>query len=187
MSKAKTRKAKSSLRRELYRKKVKLATKAGIPRKPITDEQMGNKVYHRLYYVRYADDYLISVKGPKWLARDVQNKTQNFLKSNLHFSLKGGDLIHGTHNSVRFLGFDIKIPKRNERSVVETRKILSFKKIRNRLLNRKKVMIERYENSLFKIYESEKRKTLKALADGAANRDEKLKRYTRSNNRKNEK
>jgi len=101
-------------------------------------------------------------------------KTQNFLKSDLHFLLKGGELIHGAHNSVRFLGFDIKIPKRNERSVVETRKILSFKKIRNRLLNRKKVMIERYENSLFKIYESEKRKMLKLILNGVNNKDEKL-------------
>lgn len=175
LSRAKTRKAKSSLRRELYRKKVKEAIKAGISRKPITDEQSGDKVYHRLYYVRYADDYLIAIKGPKWLAKDIMKKTQDFLKSNLHFSLKGGDLVHGAHNSVRFLGFDLKIPKRDERCVVETRKILSFKKIRNRLLNRKKVMVERFEKSLFKIYESEKRKMLKALANSAVNKDEKLK------------
>lgn len=175
LSNAKTRKGKNSLRRELYRKKVKMATKAGIPRKPITDEQAGDKVYHRVHYVRYADDYLIAVKGPKWLAIDILKKTQDFLKSNLHFSLKGGDLVHGAHNSVRFLGFDIKIPKREERGVVETRKILSFKKIRNRLVNRKKVMVERYESSLLKIYESEKRTALKAIADGAANKDDKLK------------
>ena len=175
LSRAKTRKAKSSLRRKLYRKKVKEANKAGIPRKPITDEQAKDKVYHRVHYVRYADDYLIAIKGPKWLAKDVMKKTQDFLKSNLHFSLKGGDLVHGAHNSVRFLGFDIKIPKRDERDVVETRKILSFKKIRNRLLNRKKVMVERYENSLLKIYESEKRKMLKALANSGTNKDEKLK------------
>ena len=129
--------------------------------------------------MRYADDYLIAIKGPKWLAKDIMKRTQDFLKSNLHFSLKGGDLVHGSHNSIRFLGFDIKIPKRDERDVVETRKILSFKKIRNRLLNRKKVMVERYENSLIKIYESEKRKTLKALADGAANKDERLKSIKR--------
>jgi hypothetical protein len=108
------------------------------------------------------------------VAQDVMKKTQNFLKSNLHFSLKGGDLFHGSYNSVRFLGFDIKIPKRNERDVVETRKILSFKKIRNRLLNRKKVMIERYEKSLFKIYESEKRKMLKAVTNETTNNEDKL-------------
>ena len=175
LSRAKTRKAKSSLRRELYRKKVKEAHKAGIPRKPITDEQAKDKVYHRVHYVRYADDYLIAIKGPKWLAKDVMKKTQDFLKSNLHFSLKSGDLVHGAHNSVRFLGFDIKIPKRDEKGVVETRKILSFKKIKNRLLNRKKVMVKRYENSLLKIYESEKRKMLKALANSGTNKDEKLK------------
>lgn len=175
LSRAKTRKAKSLLRQEFYRKKVKEATKAGISRKPITDEQSESKVYYRLYYVRYADDYLIAIKGPKWLAKDIMKKTQDFLKSNLHFSLKGVDLVHGAHNSVRFLGFDIKIPKRDERNVVETRKVLSFKKIRNRLLNRKKVMVERYENSLLKIYESEKRKMLKALSNSAVNKDEKLK------------
>jgi retron-type reverse transcriptase len=173
LSKAKTRKAKASLRRELYRKKVKIATKAGIPRQSLTDKQA--KVYHRIYYVRYADDYLIAVKGPKWLAKEVQKKTQDFLKSSLHFSLKGGELVHGAHNSLCFLGFDIKIPKRNERSVVETRKILNFKKIRTRLINRKKVMVERYENSLFKIYESERRKTLKALVSSTANKNEKMK------------
>jgi len=175
LSKAKTRKAKSFLRRELYRRKVKLAIKAGILCKPIIEEQMDYEVCHRLYYVRYVDDYLIAVKGPKWLARDVQKKIQDFLKSNLHFYLKGENLIQGTYNSVRFLGFDIKISKRNERGVVETRKILSFKKIKNRLLNRRKVMVKRYENSLLKIYESEKRKTLKALTDGAANKNDKLK------------
>jgi hypothetical protein len=163
------------LRRELYRKKVKEAIKTGISQKPVIDEQSGYKMYYRLYYVRYADDYLIAIKGPKWFAKDVMKKTQDFLKSNLHFSLIGGNLVHSAYNSVRFLGFDIKIPKRDERRVVETRKILSFKKIRNRLLNRKKVMVERYENSLLKIYESEKRKMLKALANSAINKNEKLK------------
>lgn len=175
LSRAKTRRAKSSLRWELYRKKVKEANKAGISRKSIIDEQAEDKVYHKVYYVRYIDDYLIAIKGPKWLAKDVMNKTQDFLKSNLHFSPKSGQLVHGAHNSVRFLGFDIKIPKRDERSVIETRKILSFKKIRNRLLNQKKVIVERYENSLLKMYESEKRKMLKALTNSGTNKDEKLK------------
>jgi len=101
-------------------------------------------------YVRYVDDYLIAVKGPKCLARDIQKKTQDFLKSNLHFSLKGGDLAHGAHHLVRFLGFDIKILKQDERAVVEIRKIPSFKKMRSRLLNWKKAMVERYDNSCSK-------------------------------------
>ena len=175
LSRAKTRKAKAALRRDLYRTKVKMATKAGIPRRPLTDDQAGDHVYHRLHYVRYADEYLIAVKGPKWLAKEIMKKSQDFLKSSLHFSLKGSDLAHGSHNVVRFLGFDIKIPSRKERSVVETRKILSFKKIRNRLVNRKRVMNERYEKSLSKIYESEKRKALKTLVNSKADKTEKIK------------
>ena len=167
LSKAKTKKTKSNLKRELYRQKVKDANKAGIPRNPETDKQQGDRIYHRLHYVRYADDYLIAVKGPKWLAKDIQKKTQNFLKSNLHFKLSEGDLIHCRDNKVQFLGFDIKVPnKRMERKVVEVRKILSFKKIRNRLINRKRMMEARFEKSILKSYEAEKLKLLKAMMKG---------------------
>lgn len=101
-------------------------------------------------YVRYADDYLIAVTGPKWLAKDVQKRTRNFLKSDLHFNLKEGNLIHAKDNKVEFLGFDIKVLKRNERAVVETRKILSFKKLRNRLTSRKDVMEARFEKAILR-------------------------------------
>lgn len=162
-ARAKTKKAKSNLRRELYRQKVKEATKAGIQKRPATDEQQGENVYHKLFYVRYADDYLIAVKGPKWLAKDVQKRTQNFLKSNLHFNLKEGNLFHAKVNKVEFLGFDIKVPGRNERAVVETQKILSFKKIRNRLTSRKNVMEARFEKAVLRAYEAQKLRLLKAL------------------------
>jgi retron-type reverse transcriptase len=171
LAKAKTRKAKSNLRRELYRKKVKEARKAGIPKTPETDAQQGKNAYHRLYYVRYADDYIIAVKGPKSLAMDIKKRTQNFLKSNLHFQLSEGDLIHCRDNKAQFLGFDIKVPSRKERDVVETRKILSFKKIKNRLTNRKRMMESRFEKAILKSYEAEKLKLLKALMKGKKNKD----------------
>lgn len=170
LARAKTRKAKSSLKRELYRKKVKEATKAGIPRKPETDEQQGKNTYHRLYYVRYADDYLIAVKGPKRLARDIQKRTQDFLKSNLHFKLKEGNLVHAKDNKIEFLGFDIKVPGRKQRAVVNTRKILSLKKIRNHLTSRKDVMEARFEKAIFKAYEARKLKLLKALMQDKKNK-----------------
>ena len=52
LSAAKTSKAKANLKRSLYRQKVKEAKKAGIAKKPATDEQQGKHVYHRLHYVR---------------------------------------------------------------------------------------------------------------------------------------
>ena len=163
LSAAKTHKAKANLKRNLYRQKVKEAKKAGIPKNPETDRQQSKHVYHRLHYVRYADDYLIAVKGPKWLAKDIQKRTQVFLKSNLHFELKEGNLIHAKDNKVQFLGFDIKVPGRKERAIVETRKILSFKKIRNRLTSRKDVMESRFEKAILRAYEAQKLKFLKAL------------------------
>lgn len=148
-----------------------LAEKSGIPRKPETNEQQGNRIFTRMYYVRYADDYLIGVKGPKELANSIRKSVQSFLKSNLHFKLKEGELTHGRTNKVSFLGFDIKTPRRNEREIVETRKILSFKKIRNRLVNRKKNMESRFEKSILETYESQKLKTLKALMKGKPSED----------------
>jgi retron-type reverse transcriptase len=170
LSRAKTKKAKANLKRELYRQKVKEAIKAGIQKRPETDEQQGNTIYHKIHYVRYADDYLIAVKGPKWLAQEIQKRTQNFLKSNLHFRLKEKNLIHAKNNKVEFLGFDIKVPGRKQRAIVETRKILSFKKIRNRLTSRKDAMESRFEKAIFRAYEAQKIKLLKALMQGKENK-----------------
>lgn len=47
--------------------------------------------------------------------------------------------------------------------IFETRKIVSFKKIRNRLTSRKDVMESRFEKAIFKAYEAQKLKFLKAL------------------------
>ena len=123
-------------------------------------------MYHRLHYVRYADDYLIAVKGPKWLAKNIQERTQLFLKSNLYLKLKEGELLHAKDNKIQFLGFDIKVPGRKERMVVETRKILSFKKIRNRLTSLKDVMESHFEKAILRAYEAQKLKLLKALMKG---------------------
>lgn len=152
LSGAKTKEAKANLKRDLYRGKVKQAIKAGIARR--VDSDANPKVYHKIHYVRYADDYLLAIKGPKSLALKVKFSVENFLKSSLHFGLKGGNLVHAKSDTVNFLGFDIKVPGRDERAVVETRRILSFKKLRNRVLNRKRALEERLTNALRKAYES---------------------------------
>jgi hypothetical protein len=50
---------------KLYGQKVKEAAKVDISRKSGIDEQHNNCVSYKLYYVRYADAYLVAVKGPK--------------------------------------------------------------------------------------------------------------------------
>jgi len=163
-SKAKGKKAKKNLKRDLYRTKVKAALKAKIPRKPLVDINQGRWVYHKIHYVRYADDYLIAVKGPKSLALEVKKATENFLKSSLHFYIKGGELVHAKDSKVSFLGFDIKVPGRSERDVVENSRVLSFKKIRNRLLNRKNMLEGRFTKALSETYDLKVKQKILALS-----------------------
>jgi hypothetical protein len=80
--------------------------------------------------------------------------------------VKNGELKHCKHNKVRFLGFDIKVLKRKKESVVRTRKMLSFKKLKSRISARKRGLESRFEKAIFHTYESEKLKILKHLMKG---------------------
>ena len=121
-------------------------------------------MYYRLRYIRYANDYLLAVEGPKWLAKGIQKRTQDFLKSNLLFQWKKRNLVHYKHNKVSFLGFEIKVPSRKDKK--ETQKIFSFKKIKNSLTTQKHAMKSYFEKSILNTYEITKLKALKALLKG---------------------
>lgn len=164
LSKVKNHKAKLKLRRDLYLSKVKLAKKECISKISSIHEQKNYKLYYRVHYVRYVNDYIIAVKGPKSLAIKIQKKTENFLKSNLHLNLKEEKrLFHGRKNSFQFLGFDIKNLKKNKQTVLKNKETLSFKKIKNRLISKKKIIETRYERFLFEAYKAEKLRILKKI------------------------
>lgn len=177
LSVAKTKKAKANLKINLDREKVKFAVKSGIQKNSRMDESQGKPVHHKdIFYVRHADDYLIGVKGSKSLAFEIRKRASDFLKSALHFSLKDNEIVHTSSDKVKFLGFHIKVPKKLERSGIETRKILSFKKIRNRIAQRKKVIESKYQKSLLAIYNSILKEKLKRFSKKEKiNRDEKIK------------
>lgn len=48
----------------------------------------------RVYYSRYADEFLIGVAGPKVIATEIKEKAIAFLKSNLQLSTSRAQLIH---------------------------------------------------------------------------------------------
>lgn len=77
--------------------------------------------------------------------------------------MKKNDFINVKANKVEFLDFDIKILKRNDLNVVETRKTLSFKKMRNRLTSQRDAMEARFEKTILRFYETQKLRLLKAL------------------------
>lgn len=63
----------------------------------------------RVQYVRYADDFVISIAGPRSLAREIQNKVQTFLRESLKLEMSNEKthLTHFTHKPIQFLGFSI--------------------------------------------------------------------------------
>lgn len=72
-------------------------------------------------------------------------------------------LIHGKYNKIFFLNFNIKLPSKKEIGISETRKILSFKKTKNRLLQQK-LLMQFYWNKIFiHTYEQEKLNTIENL------------------------
>jgi len=165
---------KKQVHRELYRKKVKEATKNHIPRYIYNDSC--KQLRRRIYYVRYADDFLIGIHGTKEFAKKIQFKTEQYLKENLHLNIKRKQektieqVLHSRTNAVRFLGFDLKTPSRDARSIVNTRKILSFKKLRNRIVNKKLIMEQKYTTMLKNMYLEAKTRQLNQLLSKFANK-----------------
>ncbi|MHB8069529.1 MAG: group II intron reverse transcriptase/maturase [Desulfobaccales bacterium] len=66
--------------------------------------------YKRLWYCRYADDFLVGIIGSKLEAQEIMEKVKNFVQKNLRLTIaddKSG-IRHATRNT-RFLGFDLRV------------------------------------------------------------------------------
>jgi len=65
--------------------------------------------YRRMFYVRYADDFLIGIIGSKQDAQDTKTWLKEYLRDELHLELSDQKtLITHAQKRVRFLGYDIK-------------------------------------------------------------------------------
>lgn len=52
----------------------------------------------KIYYVRYADDFLMGVDGPREVARTILDQVKNYISSNLHFTCSKAELLHARSN-----------------------------------------------------------------------------------------
>jgi hypothetical protein len=75
-----------------------------MPSKDPNDEN-----FKRLYYVRYADDWLIGLSGSKQDAEEVKEKIKSFLKTELNLKLSPEKTLitHAREDKARFLSYDI--------------------------------------------------------------------------------
>ena len=96
--------------------------------KQARDQMMGlecgdpmDESYRRVVYVRYADDFLIGVIGPKQDAETIKQDVGVFLKNTLHLDLSAEKtLITHSKDKAHFLGYDIfscktETPKKDAR------------------------------------------------------------------------
>ncbi len=85
-------------------RKIKLQTPSSEPQDP---------EYRRLFYVRYADDFLCAVIGTKAEAEELKTWLEDYLREELHLELSAEKtLITHASQRVRFLGYDITRWKR---------------------------------------------------------------------------
>lgn len=73
--------------------------------------------FKRIQYVRYADDFLIGVIGNKQDAENIKQDLTNFLREKLNLNLSAEKtLITHASNFAKFLGYEIRIGKNDNRS-----------------------------------------------------------------------
>jgi len=87
----------------LKKRKIKIASKNGLA-PTLYDEK-----YCRVRYVRYADDFIIGVRGTKDTAKEIMKLVSNFLKSDLHLKINNEKtkLTHIYSDKAQFLGMEI--------------------------------------------------------------------------------
>ncbi|HEE9033424.1 TPA: group II intron reverse transcriptase/maturase [Bacillus cereus] len=95
---------------ENWKEEVKVLKKK-LKQMPYSD-QMDNE-YRRLTYVRYADDFLIGIIGPKEDAQHVKEEIAKFLKDKLklELSMEKTLITNASNKQAQFLGYEIKIFK----------------------------------------------------------------------------
>lgn len=65
--------------------------------------------FRRLYYVRYADDFLLGFAGPRSEAEEIKGQIRDFLAARLRLSLSEEKTLitHATTEKARFLGYEL--------------------------------------------------------------------------------
>ena len=147
----KTPQQKRNLKRALRKEKEKKARVMNITRTPLVNERQmfaTSKLCHKVYYVRYINEFLIGVRGPKNLAVGVKEEIAQFLKSDLQLKLDLISLNHVKSGKMRYLGFDIKIPAYKEITKFKLKNVIAFTKLRSKIKRKKEIMENKWTKFL---------------------------------------
>jgi hypothetical protein len=100
-----------------------------------------------IQYVRYADDFLMGIVGPREFALEVRSKVDLFIKSNLHLEVRKNDLINRNEGGITFLGFLIYLVKFNKKTRTKWNHLQSIAKYKCRVHARLRLSDARLANA----------------------------------------
>jgi len=103
-----------------YAKPIKKARKTGDQERVRELEQLRRKLpsqdvndpnFRRLYYVRYADDFILGLIGTKSEAEEIKTAIGAYLKDKLHLEMSESKTLitHARTEHAHFLGYDISL------------------------------------------------------------------------------
>jgi group II intron reverse transcriptase/maturase len=111
----------------------------------------------RVRYVRYVDDFLLGIAGPKELVKKIRDRIVTFVKSDLKLKLTGGEITHIGAGKVKFLGMIISAVPFSEFPRRFGKRIEKIRRVKNRIKLQKEIRKERELKLVRKVL----RKTLK--------------------------
>lgn len=108
-----------SLTNTLYRAKKKkdytTMHEIALQRRLLPSKDTHDPGFRRLWYVRYADDFLLGFIGPKSEAQEIKQKIKEFLENQLKLTLSEEKTLitHAHGDRARFLGYEISTMHEN--------------------------------------------------------------------------
>jgi Type II intron maturase len=122
--------------------------KAGFSKKH--GSTMGeDKTPGRITYVRYADDFMVGIVGPRDFTLKIATEIENFVQSDLHFRVHDVVLTSRDKGAVPFLGFNISISSIKNKAKTNSNKINSIAIYKKRAIARLKGSDARISQAYF--------------------------------------
>ena len=104
----------------LWRRMTRNGNLAEVHKLHISSRMAEDSNYKRLFWVRYADDFIIGIIGPKSDCLKVRGDLTNFLsKIGMKLSVEKTKITHARDEMAHFLGTDIRITPLNLRPLVK--------------------------------------------------------------------
>jgi hypothetical protein len=95
-----------------------------------------NKTLRRITYVRYADDFVLGITGPRDFALKIATEIESFIKSDLRLKVHDIFLTSRDKGAIKFLGFNVYLSSIKNKAKTKSNKIKSIAKYKKRSIAR---------------------------------------------------